>query len=193
MSLTEWEHKNWRLGRGVTVWFTGLPSSGKSTLARALERLFKKKGLPVELLDGDVVRTHLSKDLGFSREDRDTNVKRIGFVCQLLTRHGVAAIASLVSPYRDSRDYNRSLIGNFVEVHVKASADACAKRDVKGLYQKARAGEIKGFTGVDDPYEEPLAAEIVCDTEKESAEESLAKIVSRLEELGYLKMVGTSV
>ena len=193
MSLVEWEQKNWRLGRGVTLWFTGLPSSGKSTLARALERLFRKKGLPVELLDGDVVRTHLSKDLGFSREDRDTNVKRIGFVCQLLTSHGVAAVASLVSPYRDSRDYNRSLIGSFVEIYVKASADACAKRDVKGLYQKARAGEIKGFTGVDDPYEEPLAAEIVCDTEHESAEESLVNILSRLERLGYLKVSGAAV
>jgi len=188
MSLQALERKNWKLGQGVTLWFTGLPSSGKSTIARALERLFKKKGIPVELLDGDVVRTHLSKDLGFSRADRDTNVKRIGFVCQLLTRHHVAAIASLVSPYRDSREYNRQLIGNFVEVYVKASAEACAKRDVKGLYQKARAGEITGFTGVDDPYEEPLAAEIVCDTEKESAEESLLKVVRRLEELGYLKM-----
>jgi len=192
MGLAEWEQKNWRLGRGVTLWFTGLPSSGKSTLARALERLFKKKGLPVELLDGDVVRTHLSKDLGFSREDRDTNVKRIGFVCQLLTRHGIAAVASLVSPYRDSRAYNRSLIGSFVEIYVKASPDACAKRDVKGLYQKARAGEITGFTGVDDPYEEPLAAEIVCDTEHESAEESLVKILGRLEGLGYLKVIGTT-
>jgi adenylylsulfate kinase len=190
MSLEAVQQQNWRLSRGVTLWFTGLPSSGKSTLARSLERLFKKKGLSVELLDGDVVRTHLSKDLGFSREDRNTNVKRIGFVCQLLTRHGVAAVASLVSPYRDSRDYNRGLIGNFVEVYVKASVEACAKRDVKGLYQKARAGEIKGFTGVDDPYEEPLAAEIVCDTEKEGAEDSLAKIVKRLEELGYLKTTG---
>lgn len=187
MSLAEFERENWSLSRGVTLWFTGLPSSGKSTLARSLERLLKKKRIPVELLDGDVVRTHLSKDLGFSREDRDTNIKRIGFVCQLLSRHGVAAIASLVSPYRDSRDYNRALIGSFVEVYVKASAEACAKRDVKGLYQKAFAGEIKGFTGVDDPYEAPLAAEIVCDTENESAEESLTKVVRRLAELGYLK------
>ncbi len=189
MSAPDLEQKKWQLARGVTVWFTGLPSSGKSTLARSLERLLKKKNLPVELLDGDVVRTHLSKDLGFSKEDRDTNIKRIGFVCQLLTRHGVAAVASFVSPYREARDYNRRLIGNFVEVYVKASPAACEKRDVKGLYQKARAGEIKGFTGVDDPYEEPAQAEVVCDTEKESAEESLGKVLARLEKLGYLKIV----
>lgn len=193
MQSPDWENKTWRLARGVTIWFTGLPSSGKSTLARSLERLLKKKSLPVELLDGDVVRTHLSRDLGFSREDRDTNIKRIGFVCQLLTRHGVAAIASLVSPYRDSRDYNRRLIGNFVEVYVKASPAACEARDVKGLYKKARAGEIRGFTGVDDPYEEPEHAEVVCDTETENAEESLAKVVGRLEELGYLKPAGAAV
>jgi len=193
MSSSETAQKNWQLNRGVTVWFTGLPSSGKSTIARALERLLKKAGLEAELLDGDVVRTHLSKDLGFSREDRDTNIKRIGFVCHLLTKHGVAAIASLVSPYRDSREANRRLIGSFVEVYVKASSDACAKRDVKGLYQKARAGEIKGFTGVDDPYEEPENAEVVCDTEHETAEESLAKVVSCLESLGYLKRAGLSV
>ena len=165
----------------------------KSTLARSLERLLKKKGLSVELLDGDVVRTHLSKGLGFSREDRDLNVKRIGFVCQLLTRHGVIAIASAVSPYKEARDSNRQMIGNFVEVYVQAAAAACEARDVKGLYKKARAGEIKGFTGVDDPYEEPLHAEVVCETDHETPEASAAKVVNRLAELKYLEIKGSTV
>ncbi len=174
--------------KGVTVWFTGLPSSGKSTIARILERQFRKWNLKAELLDGDVIRTNLSKGLGFSKEDRDTNIKRIGFVCQLLSRNDVIAIASAISPYREIRDYNRRLVGNFVEVYVKASVGTCETRDVKGLYKKARAGEIKGFTGVDDPYEEPLHPEIVCDTEHESPEESAEKVIWKLEELGYLKI-----
>jgi adenylylsulfate kinase len=173
--------------RGVTIWFTGLPSSGKSTIARVLERRFKQGGLKCELLDGDVVRTNLSKGLGFSREDRDTNIKRIGFVAHLLTRNDVIAIASAISPYREIRDYNRRMIGNFVEVYVKCSIEECEKRDVKGLFKKARAGEITGFTGVDDPYEEPLLPEVVCDTEKETAEQSAEKVLRKLEELGYLK------
>lgn len=176
------------LKRGVTVWLTGLPSSGKSTIARQLERLFRKWKLKVELLDGDVVRTHLSKGLGFSREDREINLKRVGFVCQLLTRNDVAALASVVSPYRDIRDYNRRLIGSFVEVYVKASVEECEKRDVKGLYKKARAGEIKGFTGVDDPYEEPLNPEVLCDTASETLEESTQKVIDKLVELGYLHL-----
>jgi adenylylsulfate kinase len=175
--------------KGVTVWMTGLPSSGKSTLARGLEKRFRSNGFRVELLDGDVVRTHLSKGLGFSKEDRDANIKRIGFVCHLLTRNGIIAIVSAVSPYREARDFNRRMIGDFVEVYVKASAEACEKRDVKGLYKKAKAGEIKGFTGVDDPYEEPELAEIVCDTENESPEQSLNKIVEKLEALGYVRPV----
>lgn len=173
--------------QGVTVWLTGLPSSGKSTIARLLERRFRKEGLKVELLDGDVVRTHLTKGLGFSREDRDLNVKRIGFVCHLLTRNGVVALASAVSPYREARDSNRRMIGNFVEAYVKASPQACETRDVKGLYQKARAGEISGFTGVDDPYEEPLHPEVICETETETPEQSADKIISALQSLGYLK------
>lgn len=175
------------LNKGVTLWFTGLPSSGKSTLARMLERQLRKWGVRVELLDGDVVRTHLSKGLGFSKEDRETNVKRIGFVCHLLTRNGVAAIASAVSPYRETRDYNRRMIGQFVEIFVKTPLEECEKRDVKGLYKKARAGEIQGFTGVDDPYEEPLNPEIVCETSSETPEQSAEKILKRLEALGYLK------
>jgi adenylylsulfate kinase len=173
--------------KGATVWFTGLPSSGKSTIARLLERRFRKWNLKTELLDGDVVRTHLSKGLTFSREDRDTNIKRIGFVCQLLTRNDVLAIASAISPYRETRDAVRRMIGNFIEVYVKTSLEECEKRDVKGLYKKARAGEIKGFTGIDDPYEEPLQPDVLCETQKEKPEESVEKIVRALEKLGYLK------
>ncbi len=172
--------------KGVTVWFTGLPSSGKSTVARILERQFRQKGLKCELLDGDVVRTNLSKGLGFSREDRDLNIKRIGFVCHLLTRNDVIAIAAAISPFREVRDYNRKLIGDFVEVYIKCQVEECEKRDVKGLYKKARAGEVKGFTGVDDPYEEPLHPEVICETDKESAEESAEKVIQKLKELGYL-------
>lgn len=176
--------------KGVTLWLTGLPSSGKSTIARMMERRFKKQGIKVELLDGDVVRTHLSKGLGFSREDRETNIKRIGFVCQLLTRNGVIALASVVSPYQETRDYNRRMIGNYVEVYVNTPVEECEKRDVKGLYKKARAGEIKNFTGIDDPYEEPRNPEVVCETMKETPEESVEKILNRLQALGYLKIKG---
>jgi adenylylsulfate kinase len=178
---------HYALLRGFTIWFTGLPSSGKSTIARILERRFRQGGLKCELLDGDVVRTNLSKGLGFSREDRDINIKRIGFVAHLLSRNGVIAIAAAISPYREVRDYNRRLIGNFVEVYVKCPIEECEKRDVKGLFKKARAGEIKGFTGVDDPYEEPLYPELTCDTGRESAEESAEKVIKKLAELGYLK------
>lgn len=180
-----------RLLKGVTVWLTGLPSSGKSTVARLLERQFRKWGLKTELLDGDVVRTHLSRGLGYTREDRDTNIRRIGFVCHLLTKNGVIAIASAISPYRQAREENRRLIGNFVEVYVKTSPGECERRDAKGLWRKARAGEIKGFTGVDDPYEEPLRPEVVCDTEKEPPEDCASKVIGMLEELGYLEIQGS--
>lgn len=176
------------LQRGVTVWFTGLPSSGKSTIARLVERQAKKWKLKVELLDGDVVRTHLSKGLGFSKEDRQINVKRIAFVCQLLTRNGVMAVASAISPYREIRDEARLMIGSFIEVYVKTSLAECEKRDVKGLYQKARSGEVKGMTGVDDPYEAPVNPEVICETEKESAEECAAKVIEKLRDLGYLAL-----
>ncbi len=174
------------MSKGVTIWFTGLSGAGKSTIARILEKRLKKMGRKVEVLDGDVIRTNLSKGLGFSKEDRDTNIKRIGFVCQLLTRNDVVAIAAAISPYREVRDYNRGLIGNFIEVYTKCALEECAKRDVKGLYQKAMAGEIKGFTGVDDPYEEPLNAEVVCETDKETPEQSAEKVFQKLEALGYL-------
>lgn len=176
-----------KLLKGVTLWFTGLPSSGKSTLARALEKRFRAEDLRVELLDGDVVRTNLSKGLGFSKEDRDINIKRIGFVSHLLTRHDVAVIVSAVSPYREARESNRRLIGNFVEIYVKTPLEICEARDVKGLYKKARAGEIPAFTGVSDPYEEPEHPDVLCETEKESAEMCVRKILNKLEQLGYLK------
>ena len=174
------------MSKGVTIWFTGLSGSGKSTIARILEKKLKKAGKKVEILDGDVVRTNLSKGLGFSKEDRDTNIKRIGFVCHLLTRNDVIAISAAISPYREVRDYNRSLIGNFVEVYAKCSIETCESRDTKGLYKKARAGEIKEFTGVSDPYEEPFHAEVVCETDKETAEASAEKVMQALEKLGYL-------
>lgn len=173
--------------KGFTVWFTGLPSAGKSTLAEILARELRERGLGVEVLDGDVVRQHLCKGLGFSKEDRDENIRRIGFVCGLLTRHGATAIAAAISPYRAIRDEVRASVGNFVEVYVKASVEACIQRDVKGLYKKALAGELKGFTGVDDPYEPPLKPELIIETETESPQESTARILRRLEELGYVE------
>ena len=175
-----------KIKKGFTLWFTGLSGSGKSTISERVALKLERKGIPVEVLDGDVVRTHLSKGLGFSREDRDENIKRVGFVCQLLTRHGVAAIASVISPYREAREHNRHRIKNFIEVYTRCPVEICAQRDVKGLYEKAAAGEIKGFTGVDDPYEPPQDPEVVCRTDVESIEESVNKVISKLEELGYI-------
>jgi adenylylsulfate kinase len=172
--------------RGCTIWFTGLSGAGKTTITNALVPLLEARQCKVEILDGDAVRTNLSKGLGFSREDRDTNIRRIGFVCQLLTRNGVFAIAAAISPYKAVRHENRALIKEFVEVYVKASLDTCIRRDVKGLYQKALAGEIKEFTGVSAPYEPPDDPEVICDTEKETPGESAQKIVHKLEQLGYL-------
>ena len=175
------------MSRGVTIWFTGLSGSGKSTIARIIEKKLKRAGRKVEILDGDVVRTNLSKGLGFSKEDRDTNIKRIGFVCHLLTRNDVIAISAAISPYREVRDYNRALIGNFIEVFAKCPLEVCANdRDPKGLYKKAMAGEIKGFTGVDDPYEEPLHPEVVCETHLETPEQSAEKVLQKMEELGFI-------
>lgn len=171
---------------GFTVWFTGLSGAGKSTLARVIEQRLKAGGRNVEVLDGDIVRTHLCKDLGFSREDRDTNIKRIAFVCNLLTRNGVASIAAAISPYRGAREWARKEIGKFVEVYVKCPLDVCRQRDVKGLYKLVDEGKIKGFTGIDDPYEEPEHPELVLETDKEMVEESVTRIFFKLEELGYL-------
>jgi adenylyl-sulfate kinase len=172
--------------QGFTLWFTGLSGSGKTTLARAVEQKLRDRGLKVEVLDGDVIRTNLSKGLGFSKEDRDTNIKRIGFVCKLLTRNGVAAIASAISPYRGVREYVRQDIGRFVEVYCRCPLDVLVERDVKGLYKKALDGEIENFTGISDPYEEPLNAEVIVDTDREDTEESVAKIMAKLEELEYI-------
>ena len=172
--------------KGFTLWFTGLPCSGKSTLAEQIEQILLERGMKVEVLDGDVVRTNLSKGLTFSKEDRDINIRRIGFVCHLLTRNDVVAIGAAISPYRAIRDEVREMIGRFVEVYVKAPVDVLAERDVKGMYKKALAGEIKNFTGVDDPYEEPLKPEVVVETNKESVEESIAKIIKTLEMMDYI-------
>lgn len=174
--------------KGFTVWFTGLSGAGKSTVAEMLYHEFQARQMKTEILDGDVVRQNLSKGLGFSKEDRDTNVLRIGFVAELLTRNGVATICCPISPYRETRDQVRAMIGEFVEVYVHATLDELSQnRDPKGLYKKALAGEIKGFTGVDDPYEVPERPELVLDTMVESPEGSLQRTLTRLRELGYLE------
>lgn len=172
--------------RGVTLWFTGLSGAGKTTISRAVEQELRKRGCKVEILDGDIVRENLTKGLGFSKEDRDTNIRRIGFVAQLLTRNGVIVLVSAISPYRAIREEVRQQVGDFVEVFVNAPLAVCEERDVKGLYQRARAGEIKMFTGIDDPYEPPLNPEVECRTNLETLEESVAKVLVKLEELGYL-------
>ena len=175
---------------GFTIWFTGLSGAGKSTLAEAIEQRLREREHNVEVLDGDEVRTHLSKGLGFSKEDRDTNIKRIAFVAKLLTRNGVATISAAIAPYREAREWARQEIGRFVEVYVKCPLEVCRQRDVKGLYKLVDEGKIKNFTGVDDPYEEPHDPEVVVETDKESIEESVQKIFAKLEELGYLVSEG---
>ena len=177
--------------KGFTLWFTGMSGSGKSTLANKVETMLLERGLNVEILDGDVIRTNLSKGLGFSQEDRDINIRRVGFVCNLLTRNGAVAIAACISPYAKIRDENREMIGRFVEVYCKAPIEALIERDPKGLYKKALAGEIKGFTGIDDPYEEPKKAEIVVETDKETIDESAAKILRTLELMNYIPAAET--
>jgi len=176
-------------GGGFTLWFTGLSGSGKSTIAHLVGPRLEERGHIVEYLDGDTVRTHLSKGLGFSKEDRDTNIERIGWVAARLTRHGAAVIAAAISPYIETRQKAREMVeqfGPFVEVYVQASVEECARRDVKGLYEKAMRGEITGFTGVDDPYEEPGSPEVVVDTETQTPEESARAIVDKLEVMGLV-------
>jgi adenylylsulfate kinase len=172
---------------GFTLWFTGLSGAGKSTLATAVGDELRRGGIRVEVLDGDEVRQNLSKGLGFSREDRDTNIRRIGYVAKLLTRNGVAVITAAISPYRAIRDEVRGQIGAFVEVYVKASLDECIRRDTKGLYRRALAGEIPQFTGVSDPYEAPASPELVVDTEREEVATSAARVIDRLLDLGHLR------
>ena len=169
--------------KGFTLWFTGLSGAGKTTISKLVEKELHERRNRLEILDGDVVRENLSKGLGFSKEDRDTNIRRIAFVADLLSRNGVPVITAAISPYRELRDEARELMGGrFIEVFVKASVEECIERDPKGLYKKALAGEIKEFTGVSDPYEEPLNPEIVLDTESDSPEESAAKLIALLEE-----------
>jgi adenylylsulfate kinase len=172
--------------RGVTVWFTGLSGAGKTTISKAFAEQLRSQGYKLEILDGDIVRENLTKDLGFSKADRDENIRRIGFVAHLLTRNDVIAIVSAISPYRDIREEVRKRIGNFVEVFVNAPLEVCESRDVKGLYKRARAGEIKSFTGIDDPYEPPNHPEVECRTDLEELEESVAKVFDKLKELGYI-------
>ena len=171
---------------GFTVWFTGLSGAGKTTGSRLLADRLRAVGARVEVLDGDVVRTHLSKGLGFSREDRDENVRRIGFVCELLSRNGVIAIAAAISPYRAVRDEQRARIRNFVEVYVECPVEVLVARDAKGLYKKALDGQLPHFTGISDPYEPPLAPEVTIHTARETPEESLEKIWTALGRLGLI-------
>ena len=170
-----------QIPRGLTVWFTGLSGAGKTTLCNAVHGRLAARGFRLEVLDGDAVRKNLSKGLGYSREDRDENIRRIGFVAGLLTRHGAMALAAAISPYRAARDEVRAAIGDFVEVYVNAPLEVCEARDPKGLYRKARAGRLPAFTGIDDPYEPPLRPEVECRTDRESLEESVAKVLAAID------------
>ena len=176
--------------RGFTLWLTGLSGAGKTTLAALMATELRARGVRIEVLDGDEVRTNLSKGLGFSKEDRDTNIRRIGYVCRLLSRNGVVTVSAAISPYSATRDEVRRSVeqdgARFIEVFVKCPIAVLAARDVKGLYKKALAGELQGFTGVSDPYEEPLAPDVVVETDRESVEFSLSKILSALEQRGLI-------
>jgi adenylylsulfate kinase len=175
--------------KGCTVWFTGLSGAGKTTICEAVAQELKIAGCKVEILDGDLIRENLSKGLSFSKEDRDINIRRIGFVANLLTRNDVIVLVSAISPYRSVREEVRHMIGNFVEVYVSTPIEICEQRDVKGLYQRARAGELKGFTGIDDPYEAPIHPEVECKTQSETLTGSVRKVLATIGERGYLKML----
>jgi adenylylsulfate kinase len=176
--------------KGFTLWFTGMSGAGKTTLSRMVEDVLLERGLKVEVLDGDVIRNNFSQGLGFSKEDRNINIRRIGFVCHLLTRNDVVAIAAAISPYRDVRAENRGLIKSYVEIFCKCPIEVLKERDPKGLYKKVEKGQIKQFTGIDDPYEEPLDAEIVLETDRETPEQSLNKIIRSLELMNYIPPSG---
>jgi adenylylsulfate kinase len=171
---------------GVTIWLTGLSGAGKTTICQAVEKELQIQGYKIEVLDGDLVRQNLTKGLGFSKEDRQENIRRIGFVAHLLTRNDVIVLVSVISPYAEIRQQMRQLIGNFIEVYVNAPLEVCEQRDVKGLYKKARNGEIKNFTGIDDPYEIPRNPDVECNTVQESVAESATKVLNKLKELGYI-------
>lgn len=173
--------------RGVTVWFTGLSGAGKTTISAGVEKYLRDHQCKVERLDGDIVRENLTKGLGFSKEDRDTNIRRIGFVAHLLTRNGVIVLVSAISPYREIRREVKRQIGDFIEVFVNAPLSECEKRDVKGLYKKARAGEIKHFTGIDDPYEVPEHPDLECRTDLETVDECVHKVLQKLKDDGYIE------
>jgi adenylyl-sulfate kinase len=173
--------------KGFTLWFTGLPCSGKTAVADKVAETLRERGLKVERLDGDIVRKDLTRDLGFSKEDRNENIRRVTFVAKLLTRNGVAVLTSFISPYRELREHARQEIGNFIEVYVKCPVEVCIERDTKGMYEKAIKGEIKEFTGISDPYEEPMEPEILLESDKETLAESTNKVIQRLNDLGYLE------
>jgi adenylylsulfate kinase len=172
--------------KGVTLWFTGLPCSGKSTIADAVADKLRQMGLKAERLDGDIIRKHLWKELGFSKEDRDENIRRAAFLAGLLTRNGIIVLTSFISPYRELREHARREIGDFVEIYVRCPVEVCIQRDTRGMYKKAIAGEIPNFTGVSDPYEEPLNPEVLIYSDNESLEESVAKVIAKMKELGYI-------
>ena len=172
--------------KGVTLWFTGLPCSGKSTIADAVAEELRQRGLKAERLDADIIRKHLWKELGYSKEDRDENIRRVTFLAKLLTRNRIAVLTSFISPYIELRDYARREIGNFMEIYVKCPVEVCIQRDTRDMYKKALAGELQNFTGISDPYEEPLNPELVIESDKESLEESVTKVMTKVKELGYL-------
>jgi adenylylsulfate kinase len=172
--------------KGVTLWFTGLPCSGKSTIADAVAEELKRKHIGAQRLDADIIRQHLWKELGYSKEDRDENIRRATYLANLLTKNGIIVLTSFISPYQELRDHARAEIGNFVEIYVKCPVEVCIQRDTRGMYKKALAGEIPNFTGVSDPYEEPLNPEVLIESDKESLEESVTKVMTKIKKLGYV-------
>ena len=181
------------MGKGVILWLTGLSGAGKTTIARGVEYQLKVRNCLVEVLDGDEIRRHISKELGFTKEDREINIRRIGFVANLLSRNGIVAIVAAISPYQAIRDEIRMMSENFIEVYVDAPLEVCEARDVKGLYAKARSGQIRNFTGIEDPYEAPINSEIICYTTKESIEECINKVIAELERLDYIPKMNQSI